>query len=62
MAGGPSVAVLQPGVLHDLDSEKTLLVDRICSLQQLHAKKDDKMEFFEGHVQQLTQELRRKTK
>ena len=58
----PAVAVVQPGMLQDLDSEKTLLVDRICSLQQLHARKDDKMEFFEGHVHQLTEEIKRKTK
>lgn len=62
LAATPAVAVVQPGMLQDLDTEKTLLVDRICSLQQLHARKDDKMEFFEGHVHQLTEELKRKTK
>eukprot|EP00118_Oscarella_pearsei_P000508 m.5131 g.5131 ORF g.5131 m.5131 type:complete len:789 (+) comp12169_c0_seq2:90-2456(+) len=59
---GPSVSVVQPGMLKDMDQEKTILVDRICSLQQIHARKDDKMDFYEGHIQHLTEELKKKTR
>ena len=48
--------------VQELDPEKTALVERICRLQKIHAKKNDKLEFMAEHVSSLVAELQKKTK
>ncbi|KAM4526578.1 coiled-coil domain-containing protein 186 isoform 1-T1 [Fundulus diaphanus] len=55
---GPSVMVVDsfPEV------DKAVLVDRIVRLQKALARKQEKIEFMEDHINQLVEEIRKKTK
>ena len=44
------------------DVEKKKLVEKIVNLQNILARKNEKIDFFEDHVNQLTLDLKRKTK
>ena len=49
-------------VSSELEPGKAVLVDRICRLQKIHAKKNEKLEFMEGHVSALVDEIQKKSK
>lgn len=46
----------------ELEPNKALLVERICRLQKIHAKKNEKLEFMEGHVAALVEEIQKKSR
>ena len=46
----------------ELEPNKAVLVERICRLQKIHAKKNEKLEFMEGHVAALVDEIQKKSK
>ena len=45
-----------------LDHEKEVLVERLCVLKREAAKKQEKLDFFEEHIAQLTDEVKKKSK
>ena len=45
-----------------LDHEKEVLVEKMCILKKEAAKKQDKLEFYEEHISQLTEEIKKKSK
>lgn len=45
-----------------LDQEKRVLVEKICSLKRELARCEEKMEFFENHSHQLTEDIKKKSK
>ena len=45
-----------------LDQEKRVLVVKICSLKREMARCEEKMEFFESHSHQLTEDIQKKSK
>ena len=45
-----------------VDVDKQVLVEKIVRLQKTHARKSEKLEFLEEHVNQLVNELQRKTR
>lgn len=47
---------------HELDHEKAIMLERICELQKVHAKKNEKMDFLEEHNQTLVDEITKKNK
>lgn len=46
----------------DIEIDKKVLVEKICRLQKLLAKKNEKLEFLEDHNIQLTDALQKKSK
>lgn len=46
----------------ELEPNKAMLVERICRLQKIHAKKNEKLEFMEEHVSALVNEIQKKSK
>ena len=46
----------------ELEPNKAMLVERICRLQKIHAKKNEKLEFMEEHVSTLVDEIQKKSK
>uniref|UniRef100_A0A7M5VCQ9 Uncharacterized protein n=1 Tax=Clytia hemisphaerica TaxID=252671 RepID=A0A7M5VCQ9_9CNID len=53
---------LQPQQFPEVEIDKKVLIERICKLQRVLAKKNEKLEFMEEHINQLTQDIQRKTK
>lgn len=45
-----------------LDHEKTVLVEKICQLKRTIARREEKLEFYEGHSQQLLEDLKKKSR
>eukprot|EP00731_Ephydatia_muelleri_P021322 Em0013g1049a len=45
-----------------LDHEKEVLVEKLCVLKKEVAKKQEKLEFYEEHITQLTDEIKKKSK
>ena len=45
-----------------MEIDKKVLIERICKLQRVLAKKNEKQEFMEEHINQLTQDIQKKTK
>lgn len=45
-----------------LDQEKRLLVEKICSLKRDMARCEERVEFFESHSHQLTEDIQKKSK
>lgn len=45
-----------------LDYEKSVLVEKICQLRRKLARREDKLEFYEGHSEQLTQDIKNKSR
>lgn len=39
-----------------------MLIDRIINLQKMLAKKTDKIDFLEDHIEHLVKEMRKKSK
>ena len=52
----------QRELFQTLDHEKTVLVEKLCQLKKLLAKKEEKLEFFEGHCHQLTEDIKGKSR
>lgn len=46
----------------ELEPDRAALIERICRLQKIHAKKNEKIEFMEEHVAALIQEIQKKSK
>ncbi|XP_031568951.1 coiled-coil domain-containing protein 186-like [Actinia tenebrosa] len=46
----------------EIEPSKKLLVDKICRLQKIHAKKNEKLEFMEEHINALVDEIQKKTR
>lgn len=66
-SSGDNVQILPQGqkdhrTSTELAPDKAVLVDRICRLQKIHAKKNEKLEFMEGHVAALVDEIQKKSK
>ncbi|XP_048584681.1 coiled-coil domain-containing protein 186 [Nematostella vectensis] len=62
-----SVKIVQPVQLgtrtgQELEIDKKILVDKICRLQRIHAKKNEKLEFMEEHISTLVDEIQKKTR
>ena len=53
---------VQNSMFETLDHEKTVLVEKICQLKKSLARRDERIEFFEGHTSQLTEDLKKKSK
>lgn len=53
---------VQNNQFQEIEVDKKVLVDRICKLQRLHAKKNEKIEFMEEHINHLTEDLQKKSK
>ena len=45
-----------------VEPDRQALIERICRLQKIHAKKNEKIEFMEEHVAALIEEIQKKTK
>ena len=45
-----------------LDQEKRVLVEKICSLKRDMARYEERVEFFESHSHQLTEDIQKKSK
>jgi chromosome segregation ATPase len=54
--------ITQSHSFKNLDSEKTVLVEKLCQLQRNLAKKEDKLEFYESHCHQLMEDIKQKSK
>lgn len=46
----------------ELEPNKAVLIERICRLQKIHAKKNEKLEFMEEHVAALVDEIQKKSR
>ena len=46
----------------ELEPDRAALIERICRLQKIHAKKNEKIEFMEEHVAALIQEIQKKSR
>lgn len=46
----------------EVEIDKKVLIERICKLQRVLAKKNEKQEFMEEHINQLTLDIQKKTK
>ena len=57
--GGSGGRIMFQGVL---DQEKRVLVEKICSLKRDMARYEERVEFFESHSHQLTEDIQRKSK
>ena len=66
-SSGDNVQILpqgqkEPRISTELEPNKAVLVERICRLQKIHAKKNEKLEFMEGHVTALVEEIQKKSR
>jgi hypothetical protein len=50
------------GTTMNLDNARILLIERLCSLQKVLAKRQEKIEFYESHVNTLTRDVSKKSK
>lgn len=46
----------------EMGPDKKMLVDKICRLQKIHAKKNEKLEFMEEHINALVAEIQKKAR
>ena len=53
---------LQQEQFPEVEIDKKVLIERICKLQRVLARKNEKLEFMEEHINQLTLDIQRKTK
>ena len=51
-----------PPLVEVREVDRQLLMDKIVRLQKAHARKNEKMEFMEDHINQLIVEVKKKTK
>ena len=52
----------ESGATLSLGNAGTLLVERLCSLQKVLAKRQEKIEFYESHVNTLTRDVQKKSR
>ena len=45
-----------------VEPNRQMLIERIVKLQRAHARKNEKIDFLEEHVNQLLNEIKKKTK
>ncbi len=45
-----------------MDQEKIMLVEKLCRLKKELVKQEEKSEFFEEHISQLTEDIQGKSK
>ncbi|XP_041370587.1 coiled-coil domain-containing protein 186-like isoform X2 [Gigantopelta aegis] len=58
----PSQEQEYPVITEQVEVDKHVLIERIVRLQRAHARKNEKLEFLEDHIQQLLVEIQKKTK
>ncbi|XP_047125329.2 coiled-coil domain-containing protein 186 [Hydra vulgaris] len=46
----------------DIEIDKQVLIERICKLQRIHAKRNEKIDFLNEHILHLTEDLQKKTR
>lgn len=51
-----------PVITEQIEVDKQVLIDRIVKLQKNLARKNDKIEFMDDHINQLVDEIQRKNK
>ena len=51
-----------PVITEQVEVDKNVLIERIVRLQKSHARKNEKLEFLGEHIQQLLEEIKKKTK
>ncbi|XP_055955367.1 coiled-coil domain-containing protein 186 [Patella vulgata] len=49
-----------PVITEQVEVDKQVLIERIVRLQKAHARKNEKLEFLQDHIQQLVDEVQRK--
>ena len=49
-------------ITEQVEVDKHVLIERIVRLQRAHARKNEKLEFLEDHIQQLLVEIQKKSK
>lgn len=49
-------------ITEQVEVDRQLLIERIVRLQKSLARKNEKLEFLEEHIQQLVAEIKRKNK
>ena len=49
-------------IVQVVEIDKQVLMEKIVRLQKAHARKNEKMEFMEDHINQLLKEVRKKTR
>lgn len=47
---------------HELDYDKTVMLEKICELQRKHAQKTEKMDFLKEHNKTLVEEMTKKNR
>lgn len=48
--------------VHVVEVDKQMLIEKIVKLQRTNARKSEKMEFMEDHINQLLEEIRKKSR
>ena len=61
-AGDSTSVSNDSGATMSLDNARILLIERLCSLQKVLAKRQEKIEFYESHVGTLTKDVSKKSK
>jgi chaperonin cofactor prefoldin len=51
-----------PVITEQVEVDKQVLIERIVHLQRSLARKNEKLEFLEEHIQQLVAEIKKKNK
>jgi hypothetical protein len=51
-----------PPIVEYVEVDKQMLMDKIVRLQKTHARKSEKIEFMEDHINQLLNEVQKKAK
>lgn len=49
-----------PVITEQVEVDKQVLIERIVKLQKSHARKSDKIEFMEDHINHLIDDIQRK--
>lgn len=49
-------------ITEQIEVDKNTLIDRIVKLQKTLARKNDKIEFMDDHINQLVDEIQKKNK
>ena len=48
--------------VYRMDQEKVVLVEKMCDLKKELARQEDKVGFYEDHISQLTEDIKRKSR
>lgn len=52
----------EPPIVEVVEVDKQMLLDKIVRLQKAHARKNEKIEFMEDHINQLVADIQKKTR